>query len=138
MVQMRRDDSGQLMIVAAVVIAVGMAALAFVNYSAMSSDEYAMSSELDDSSLMFENLKVTYGQAANTAYQWNSTKQGAGGELMIYAENLTRWAHRYGYTVILLPENKSDGYVNETFRGRIFVTDGTTTFQDEVHIDLTN
>lgn len=134
---MRRDESAQLMVLAAVMIAMGMAALAFVNYSALSSDEYAMSSELDDSSLMFENLKVTYGQAVDKAYQVDASNPG--NELEQYATNMTRWADKHGFTIILLPENKSTGYdlTNETFEGGIVVTDGTTTFRDDVSVDLT-
>lgn len=135
---MTRSDSAQLMVMAAVMIAMGMAALAFISYSATTAGETPAAAVMDDSSRMFDNLKQAYGQAAKRAYDRDPDNPGP--YLETYGENLTRYAERHGYSVVLTPRNESDGYdlSGDTFTGNITATDGSSTYTDELTVDLGN
>lgn len=142
---MRGDESAQLMVVAAVIVAVGMMALALVTYSSMGSEGEAVHSGVNDASLTFSDLKKTYEQAVLRAYDDDRDNPGDG--LSVFRRNISRWAERHGYSVVLLPRNVSENYGEtggylldsggDVFNGSIIVTDGTTRFRDDVNVDLT-
>lgn len=130
-----RDRDAQMMVMAAVLIAMAMAALAFVNYSSMVASEGPVHAGTDDSVQVYESLKRAYTQAVRQAYLEGSNNPGP--RLENHRKNITRWGERHGYSVVLLPDSGSKGYDADSFNGSIVVTDGTTTFRSEVNVDLT-
>jgi len=135
---MRSDDGGQMLIIAAILIAMGMAALAFATYSSISAESVSLQQGTEDAGATFINVEETYEQAVRLA--WEQDKDNPGPELEVIRQNMTRWFERQGYTVTLLPKNASSGYdtTNSVFNGSLVMTDGTTTFRDELNLDLTD
>lgn len=136
-----KGDGAQLMVMAAVMMAIGMTAVALATYSSMSSVGASVQTGTDDSETAFRDLEKTYRQAVLRAY--GTDRDSPGPPLDSLRGNLTRWGERHGYSVVMLPRNASKGFIDidgdgslDTFNGSIETSDGTTQFSDDVKVEL--